>query len=59
VLKREESTGNTETVYTGTALTWAELTYYSGALDFCVRACNDVGCSAYSLSDTIILVSGD
>ena len=59
VLKREESTGNTETVYTGTALTWSELTYYSGALDFSVRACNDVGCSAYSPSDTIILVSGD
>lgn len=58
VLEQPDS-GAASTVYSGTHLTWGELKYYSGYLDYSVRACNDVGCSAYSLSNGIILNSGN
>jgi YD repeat-containing protein len=57
VLEQPDS-GAASTVYSGTNLTWGELKYYSGALNYSVRACNDVGCSAYSVSNGIILSSG-
>jgi len=59
VMETESSSGATQQVYSGTDLTWSELKYYTGILEYTVRACNAVGCSAYSPAADIDLISGD
>jgi len=59
VMETESSSGATQQVYSGTDLSWSELKYYTGILEYTVRACNAVGCSASSPAADIDLISGD
>jgi YD repeat-containing protein len=46
------------TVYSGTALSMSSLINYNGTLNWKVRACNAVGCSAYGGAAYMTFVSG-
>jgi YD repeat-containing protein len=50
--------GYTETVQNNSATTWSSLKLYTGTLQYKFRACNDVGCSGWSPTVAITLVSG-
>ncbi|UPG87750.1 hypothetical protein L2Y94_10460 [Luteibacter aegosomatis] len=45
-------------VYSGTNLSWSAFRNYTGELRYNVRACNDVGCSAWSFTTEVDLISG-
>jgi hypothetical protein len=50
--------GYSETVSSNGDLVWSSLKFFTGTLSYKVRACNDVGCSAWSPSRSVTLVSG-
>ncbi len=51
--------GYTESLQDSADTSWRSLIKFTGSLQFKFRACNDVGCSAWSPAASINLVSGD
>ncbi|WP_429199205.1 hypothetical protein [Luteibacter sp. W1I16] len=50
--------GYTETVQDTSATSWSSVKFFTGSLQYRFRACNDVGCSTWSPTVSINLVSG-
>lgn len=57
-LQMSEGGTTWDPVYTGTGTTWSELIFYSGSVEFQLKACNNAGCSGWSAIQSVTLHSG-